>query len=94
MTPSIALLRVRFRLDGCDSLKERRQRLGGLRQRLGRDSAVALCEEPGNDPQESVWSIVVVASSERGVTELVNRIERDLESRVDAVVVEQIRERL
>lgn len=92
MTPGIVLLRVRFHLDGCQSLKERRRRLGGLRQRLGRETGVALCEHPGDDPTESVWSILVLASTRRGATELLDRIERDLESRVDAVVQDMDRE--
>ncbi len=92
MTPDIVLLNVSFRLDGCRSLKERRQRLGGLRQRLGRESGVALCEHAGDDPEESVWSILIVASSRRGATDLAGRIERDLESRVDAVIQDLTRE--
>ncbi|MCC5888170.1 MAG: DUF503 family protein [Gammaproteobacteria bacterium] len=84
--PGILLINVQFELDGCRSLKERRQRLGGLRQRLGRETAVALCEHPGDDPGASAWSIVIIASSQRSATELAGRIERDLESRVDAVV--------
>lgn len=86
MTPGILLINVQFELNGCRSLKERRQRLGGLRQRLGRESAVALCEHPGDDPSASAWSIVIIASSQRSATEWAGRIERDLESRVDAVV--------
>ncbi|MCC5870788.1 MAG: DUF503 family protein [Gammaproteobacteria bacterium] len=86
MTAGILLLNVQFDLDGCSSLKERRQRLGGLRQRLGRETSVALCEHPGDDPGASAWSIVIIASSQRSATELAGRIERDLESRVDAVV--------
>lgn len=94
MNPVIVLLNVAFELDGCRSLKERRQRLGGLRQRLGREAAVAICEHPGDDPSTSTWSIVILASSERGAQELANRIERDLESRVDAVVAALSREYL
>lgn len=82
----ILLLNVQFELGGCRSLKERRQRLGGLRERLGRENAVALCEHPGDDPATSAWSIVIIANGQRAASELAGRIERDLESRVDAVV--------
>lgn len=92
MTPGILLLHVQFELDGCRSLKERRQRLGGLRLRLGREASVALCEHPGDDPAASAWSIVVIAGTERAATELAGRIERDLESRVDAVIASISRE--
>lgn len=92
MTPGILLINVQFELDGCRSLKERRQRLGGMRLRLGRDTSVALCEHPGDDPSASAWSIVIIASSQRSATELAGRVERDLESRVDAVVAGITRE--
>lgn len=92
MNPAIVLLNVHFHLDGCRSLKERRQRLGGLRQRLGRETGIALCEHGGDDPEFSLWSIVIVAGTRRGASDLAGRIERDLETRVDAVVQDISRE--
>lgn len=92
--PAIGILEVLFHLDGCASLKERRGRLGGLRDRFGRNPRIALCEHPGDDPTSSAWTIVAVAGDRRGVDELLAGVERDLETRVDAVVVDLSRERL
>jgi uncharacterized protein YlxP (DUF503 family) len=91
---SIGILEVVFHLDGCTSLKERRGRLGGLRDRFGRNPRIALCEHPGDDPTHSAWTIVAVAGDVAAADELLAGVERDLESRVDAVVVDLSRERL
>lgn len=91
---AIIAVSVVFHLDGCSSLKERRGRLGGLRDRFARHPRIALCEHPGDDPQRSRWTFVVVASDSATAAELVDLVERDLETRVDAVVAELIRETL
>lgn len=92
--PSILVIGVEFHLGGCRSLKERRGRLGGLRDRFGRNPRVALCEHPGDDPETSRWTFVLTGSDPRAVSALAGEVERDLESRVDAVVTELVRERL
>ena len=85
---ALAVLEVVFHLDGCRSLKERRGRLGGLRDRFGRNPRLALCEVPGDDLTHSEWTFVAIAGDRRGVDALLGEVERDLEARVDAVVVD------
>lgn len=92
MTPSLVAVHVSFHLSGCRSLKERRTRLGGLRQRIGREPRVALCEHPGDDPSRSTWTIVVLANGRQAADGLLLRIEQDLETHVDAVVADLVRE--
>jgi len=92
--PAIGILSVEFHLDGCRSLKERRGRLGGLRDRFGRNPRLALCESPGDDPTQSRWTFAALAGDRRGVDELLGQVERDMESRVDAVVTDIVREYL
>lgn len=92
MTPGLVAVHVRLHLDGCRSLKERRGRTRGLKQRLGREAGIAICEHPGNDPTESVWTIIALAGTRQGADTLLHRIEQELESHVDAVVVELTRE--
>jgi uncharacterized protein YlxP (DUF503 family) len=41
---NVRLLTVNFYLGGCRSLKEKRQRLKGMRERFGRTFNVAVCE--------------------------------------------------
>lgn len=92
MTPGLVAVHLHLHLDGCRSLKERRSRTQGLRLRLGREAGIALCEHPGDDPSTSTWTIIALAGTRQGAEALLNRVERDLESNVDAVVVDLSRE--
>lgn len=60
----ILKLDVSFYLPGCQSLKEKRQRLGGLADKLGRVHQIALCESGHQDIwQQSLWTFVVAANT-------------------------------
>jgi uncharacterized protein len=89
----IALLTLKFSLPGCRSLKEKRQRLGGLHERFGRHAAVAVCESADQDNhQRSEWSFVVVSQTGRGVESICNEIERRVLTSVDGQVIDVSRE--
>lgn len=89
----IGLLRVSFVLPGCRSLKEKRQRLGGLRERYGRQVNVAVCETRFQDDHDrSEWSFVAVALTTRLVEQILSDIEQRIVETVDANVAEIVRE--
>ena len=46
------LLSINFHLGGCRSLKEKRQRLSGIRDRYGRPANVAVCESDFQDSHQ------------------------------------------
>lgn len=84
----IGVLTMEFHLDGCRSLKEKRQRLSGLRERLGRSPNVAVCEHDYQDShQRAAWSFVAVAADHKTVERTLVKIERDIQESTDAVVV-------
>jgi len=83
----IAILTLRFHLEGCASLKEKRQRLGGLRDRFGRLPQVAVCESGDPDTWQSAeWSFVVVAGTKALVDRQVAEIETFVAETADARV--------
>jgi len=90
---NVALLRIDFHLSGCRSLKDKRQRLKGIRDRFGRAANVAVCESRHQDSlQRAQWSFVAAASSADVVDQTLGDIERNLQMSVDAEVVEVWRE--
>ena len=90
---NVALLRIDFHLSGCRSLKDKRQRLKGIRDRYGRGANVAVCESNHQDSlQRAQWSFVAAASSADVVEQALAEIERNLQMSVDAEVVEVQRE--
>ena len=83
----IAVLTVGLHLEGCASLKEKRQRLVGLRDRFGRLPGVAVCESGDQDAwQRAEWSFVVVAGTRALADRQLADIERFVAESVDARV--------
>lgn len=89
----IAILTFVFSLPGCSSLKEKRQRIGGLHERLGRNPSIAVCESSHqNSHDSSEWSFVLVAKSQRELDALCNDTENKIQSSVDARIMDIHRE--
>lgn len=89
----IAVMTMTFSLPGCGSLKEKRQRMGGMHERFGRNPAVAVCESGElNKHEASEWSFVVVATSKRDVESLLSQIEDKIQSTVEGRVIDVMRQ--
>ena len=89
----IAILTLTFALPGCGSLKEKRQRMGGLHARFGNTPSVAVCESGERDRHEaSEWTFVIVGLSKREVESQCSQIEEKIERTVDARVMNVERE--
>ena len=89
----ICILTFTFTLPGCSSLKEKRQRMGGLHERIGRNPAIAVCESDQLDRHDaSAWSFVIVATSKRKVQSLCTEIEEKVQRVVDARIMDIARE--
>ena len=86
----IAVLSLQLHLEGCTSLKEKRQRVGGLRDRFGRLPSVAVCESGEQDAwQRAEWSFVVVGGTRSLVDRQLADIERFIAESVDARISER-----
>ena len=82
------LLRVDLHFGGCRSLKEKRKRLKGLRERLGRATNVAVCESGGQDAhRRSEWSIIVAAADVVVVERTLAEVERAVQLSVDGALL-------
>ncbi|MDY0212541.1 MAG: DUF503 domain-containing protein [Desulfuromonadaceae bacterium] len=91
----IGLMTITFSLPGCSSLKEKRQRIGGMHERFGRNPAVAVCESGERDRHDaSEWSFVVVATSKGQIDSLCSQIEDKIERIVDGRMINVTREAL
>jgi len=76
----ISLLEVEIQLPGSQSLKEKRHRLAGIKEKLGRQSGVAIIESGLHDQHQSAqWSIVCLAISSSQLHKLLAEVEGKLE---------------
>jgi len=84
----IRQLTLEFRLSGCRSLKEKRQRLGRLKDKFGRFPNLAVCEAKFQDSlQRAQWSFIAVGSNGRIVEKTLMDLERSIQSDFDAELV-------
>jgi uncharacterized protein YlxP (DUF503 family) len=85
---NVRLLIVDFRLGGCRSLKEKRQRLKGLRERFGKATNVAVCESAFQDVlQRAQWAFVATAASGDVAERALSDILQTLQFSVDAELI-------
>lgn len=93
VTMRIGILTLQIAMPGCSSLKEKRQRMGGMHERYGRNPAVAVFESGGADRQDMAeWSFVVVGSTPQKVESLCSEIEDKVQRGVDGRVMDVSRE--
>jgi uncharacterized protein YlxP (DUF503 family) len=86
-------MRIDFRLHGCRSLKEKRQRLKGIRERFGRAHNVAVSESGHSDTlQRAEYVFVAVAASPDVVERTLMDIELTVQTTVDAELIAVHRE--
>lgn len=85
----IGILTMVFSMPGCSSLKEKRQRMGGMHERFGRNPAVAVCESGEHDRHDSSeWTFVVVGISKREIESLCSQIEDKVQRTVEGRVMD------
>lgn len=85
----IAILQTTFRLHGCFSLKDKRQRLSGLRDRFGSIKNIAVCENGSCDTlQFGNWSFVCTCTDKALIESSLNKILDHCAHNIDAELVE------
>ena len=79
---------VEFRLEACHSLKDKRARLAGLRQRFGKSMGLAVCESGHQDElSRAQWCFVATAADAITATRALDEVEQYVTSNLDAQVL-------
>ena len=82
------LLQFDLYFAGSRSLKEKRRRLKGIKDRLGRTANVAICESGHQDSHlRSQWSVIAAAADAVVVERMLADAERTVQMAVDAELV-------
>ena len=86
----IGMLTLSLHLEGCTSLKEKRQRVGGLRDRFGKAPHIAVCESGDADRHDKAqWSFICIAQQKPFVERALGDIEQRVATETDAVIYQQ-----
>lgn len=89
----IGLLTLSFYLSGCNSLKEKRHRLSGVRDKIGKQVNVAVSEVGYQDlHQQAQWAFVVLANEKVLAEQIMTKIESDISGSYDAQITHAQRE--
>ena len=89
----ICKIKLSFRLTGSRSLKEKRRRLKGLRDRFGKSPSLAVCEIGGADSHQFSEWVFLACSMERALIDKnFSQIESFVSTSLDVQVLDIDRE--
>ena len=92
---AIICLTLDICLPACRSLKEKRSRLRGLRDKFGRNAAVALSETDFHNRHDyAQWSLVAIGSDGGQVQAQLHRIETYIQEYIDGYITKAKMEHL
>lgn len=79
---------LELQLPGCQSLKEKRRRVGRLRDRFGKYSQIAVCESDYADRHgQSQWSFVLAGNSRPQLESIASEVELFAATELDAILL-------
>ena len=94
MSFRVVLMEVTIHLESCYSLKEKRSRLSGLRDRFGKFKNLAVCEAEHQDEYErALWAFVAIGEH-TVVDKTLSNVEEQLDDVIDGMVVDVRRQDL
>lgn len=88
----IEVLTMTFSLPGCQSLKEKRQRVNGIRDKFGKHTQIALVETGRQDDLLSAeWTLIFAGNNKKAGNRLLQKTRQEIMAYVDAEIVREER---
>lgn len=93
LTPHVGVLTLHFQLYGCDDLKAKRKAFTALKAIWGKEPDLAVAETADQDALDcATWTIAALGTSARQINERLDLVEKAIQDRVDAAILEVHRE--
>lgn len=93
INPHVGLLTLHFQLYACDDLKAKRKVFTALKAVWGREPDLAVAETADHDALDcATWTIAALGGSSRQIAERLDQVEKAIEERVDAAIMDVHRE--
>lgn len=93
ITPHVGVLTLHFQLYGCEDLKAKRKVFTALKAVWGREPDLAVAETADQDALDcATWTIASLGSSTQQITQRLDQIEKAIQERIDAAILDVHRE--
>ncbi|RBW49081.1 DUF503 domain-containing protein [Marinobacter sp. F3R11] len=93
ITPHVGILTLHFQLYGCEDLKAKRKVFTSMRAIWGKESDLAVAETADHEALDcATWTIAALGTSSQLITQRLDQIEKTIQERVDAAILDIHRE--
>ena len=93
ITPHVGILTLHFQLYGCEDLKAKRKVFTALKAVWGKEPDLAVAETADQDALDcATWTIAALGSSTQQITQRLDQVEKAIQERVDAAILDVHRE--
>ncbi|WP_111496943.1 DUF503 domain-containing protein [Marinobacter bohaiensis] len=95
ITPHLGVLTLHFQVYGCDDIKAKRRAFSALKAIWGKEPDLAVAETGDLDALDrATWSIAALGTSTQLIQQRLDQVEKAIEQRIDAPVLDVHREML
>jgi len=93
ITPHVGVLTLHFQLYGCEDLKAKRKAFAALKAVWGRETDLAVAETADQDALDcATWTIAALGRSTQQITQRLDQVEKAIQERIDAAILDVHRE--
>ena len=93
ITPHVGVLTLHFQLYGCEDLKAKRKVFTALKAAWGKEPDLAVSETADHQALDcATWTIAALGTSSQQITQRLDQVEKAIEARIDAAILEVSRE--
>ena len=93
ITPHVGILTLHFQLYGCKDLKAKRKVFTALKAVWGKEPDLAVAETADQDALDcATWTIAALGDSSQQISQRLDQIEKAIQERIDAAILDVHRE--
>ena len=93
ITPHVGVLTLHFQIYGCEDTKAKRKIFTPLRALWGKEPDLAVAETADHEALDcATWTIAALGTSSQQITQRLDQVEKAIQEKIDAVILEVHRE--
>ncbi|RBP33221.1 hypothetical protein DET50_10233 [Marinobacter pelagius] len=93
ITPHVGVMILHFQLYGCEDLKAKRKVFTALRAVWGKEPDLAVAETADQEALDcATWTVAALGTSSQQISQRLDLVEKAIQDRIDAAILEVQRE--